>query len=448
MKKNEAVIDLGTQSVSRLFRELFIPTVFGMLSISAVTTIDGIFVGHGVGSNGIAAVNICIPLLQVITGIGLMIGMGCSVVSSIHLSKGKTLVARASVTQAMLAVTVFGVATLLLIMLFPRQAAVFLGSSDDLMPLVLDYLLWFAPSLIFELLMAVGQFALRLDGAPRLAMWCNVAAAVSNAFLDWLFIFPLGMGVKGAAIATTIACLISAAMALVYIFGYAKVLRPCPLRINGKGVSFFFVNMARQCRVGSSALLGEATMAMLMFMGNHVFMHYLGDDGVGAFGISCYYLPFVFMIGNSIAQSAQPIISYNYGAGHHSRVRSALKISLLTSVGCGLLSTLAFIFVPHLLVSLFVNSADPAAQIAIDGFPYYGSAFVFFVVNLCVIGYYQSVERLRPAVVFALLRGFLLLVPSFILLPRLLGTHGIWLALLASELTTSVLIAIYFIRKR
>ena len=101
----EKVIDFGNEKVSVLFKKLFFPTVLGMLSMSAVTTIDGIFVGHGVGSDGIAAVNICVPLLMVLMGVGLMIGAGCSVIASIHLSKGKNSLARASITQAMLFVT-------------------------------------------------------------------------------------------------------------------------------------------------------------------------------------------------------------------------------------------------------------------------------------------------------------------------------------------------------
>lgn len=439
-------LDFGTDSVSSLFREIFIPTVLGMLSMSAVTTIDGIFVGHGVGSDGIAAVNICIPLLQVFTGVGLMVGMGCSVVTSIRLSQSKQLVARACITQALLAVTLFGLLMTAFIFLFPRPISLFLGSSLDLQPLVLDYLLWFAPSLIFELHMAVAQFALRLDGAPRLGMWCNVVAAASNAVLDWLFIFPLGMGVKGAAIATSIACFLSAAIALAYLFGFARTLRLHRLRLSRRALSFFSRDLLHQSKVGSSAMLGEATMAMLMFMGNHVFMHYLGDDGVGAFGISCYYLPFVFMVGNSIAQSAQPIISYNFGQHSPARMHTALRLSVFTALTCGLVATAAFVAFPRLLVTLFVSPSTPAAAIAIKGLPYYSVSFVFFIVNLSLIGYLQSVERVRAATWFALLRGFIFLIPSFVFLPHILGTQGIWLALAVSESLTSLCLFVYHYR--
>lgn len=434
-------IDFGKESVGVLFRRIFFPTVLGMLSLSAVTVIDGIFVGHGVGSDGIAAVNICIPLLMILTGVGLMVGMGSSVIASIHLSRGKIAAARASVTQAMMTVTLLGTAVLAFILLFPTQVSLLLGASEHLLPMVRAYLLWFAPSLLCELWLAVAQFALRLDGAPRLAMCCNVICAAVNAVLDWLFIFPLGWGVMGAAFASSLACMIGATMAVTYLLGYAQRLRLNPPRLTRNGFTYFRDDIAQQCKVGMSALLGEGTMAVLMFMGNHVFIRYLGDDGVGAFGISCYYLPFVFMIGNSIAQSAQPIISYNFGLGDRGRVIEALRISLLTALACGAISTVAFMFFPRQLVGLFLSSAaSDTARIAIAGFPYYGLGFICFIENLVVIGYYQSLKRVRPSTVFALLRGLLFLVPSFLLLPRLAGVRGIWLAMPISEAATFICI--------
>lgn len=443
MKKNEA-IDFERTDVPTLFKRIFFPTLLGMLGVSAVTTIDGIFVGHGVGSDGIAAVNLCIPLLMALTGVGLMVGAGSSVISSIYLSKGKGRMARASITQALLLVTVVTAAFGAVILFCPEWVALLLGTSEHLQPMVIDYLLWFMPSLVFELWIAVAMFALRLDGAPRLAMWCSLVAAVVNVVFDWLFIFPLGMGVMGAALATSLSCLAGAAMSMGYLLLHARHLRLHTLRLNLRGAVFFFRNIGVQCKIGSSALLGEMTMAVLMFTGNHVFMRYWGDDGVGAFGVSCYYLPFVFMIGNAIAQSAQPIISFNFGAGNRGRILEALRVSLVAAVACGAVSTAAFAFIPKLLVGLFLNPGDAAARIAVDGFPYYGMAFIFFILNLSVIGYFQSIERIKPAAVFALLRGFIFLVPSFLFLPVLFGSHGVWMALPASEMLTSVCIFVYY----
>lgn len=447
--KSTETLDFGRTKVTTLFRKLFVPTMLGMVSVSAVTAIDGIFVGHGIGSDGIAAINLCIPLLMVLTGVGLMVGMGSSVMSSIYLSRGNIRMARAGITQALLMVTLVSVSVVAFIQFFPVQSARLLGSSEHLLPSVTDYLIWFSPSIILQLWITVAMFALRLDGSPKLAMWSSFIAAGTNVVFDWLFIFPLGWGVMGAALATTLSCVFGAAVAVIYLFCYAGNMRLHRLRGGVRGLQFFLRNIFLQCKIGSSALLGEATMAVLMFVGNQVFMHYWGDDGVGAFGVSCYYMPFVFMIGNAIAQSAQPIISYNFGMGCRERVHKALRVSLKTAIVYGLFSTAAFAVLPELLVGLFLPLDIPAARIAIAGFPYYGIAFVFFIFNLSSIGYFQSVERIKSATVFALLRGFVFLIPSFVWLPSVLGPTGIWLALPASEVLTTVSIGVtYWVARR
>ena len=441
-------MNLETLKISTLFGRLFIPTLLGMLSMSAVTVADGIFVGQGVGSDGIAAVNICIPMLMLFTGVGLMAGVGSSVVASIHLSKGKEKAARLNVTQALLFVTIATLVPSVLILIFPRQTAYLLGSSDHLLPMVTDYLLWFVPSLVFQMWIAVSLFVIRLDGAPELAMWCSVISALVNVVLDWLFIFPLGWGVMGAAFATAISITVGGLIAISYLLFFARHLRLYPVKRSRKSLRLSLRNIGYQCRIGFSSLLGEATLAMLMFTGNQVFMHYLGDDGVGAFGIACYYAPFVFMVGNAIAQSAQPIISYNFGMGNVGRVVLAGKISLVTAVVCGLIVMCVFIFYPHVLVGFFLNSDNAAARIAMEGFPYFAMGFICFIVNLASIGYYQSLERVKPATLFALLRGFVFLVLSFIFLPEWMGIVGIWLSMPLSEaLTTVIIIGYYLFRK-
>lgn len=441
-------IDLSTLNVFVLFRRYFIPTLLGMLSMSAVTAIDGIFIGHGVGSDGIAAVNICIPLLMLFTGVGLMIGAGCSVVASIQLSRGKNRVARLNVTQALAFVTIVALVPSVLMMLFPEDTARLLGSSEHLLPLVTDYLLWFVPSWVFQVWITVSLFVIRLDGSPKLAMLCSLITAVINVFLDWLFIFPFGWGIMGAAFATSISLVAGGLVAMVYLFFYAHHLRLCPLKWSVKSLRLSLRNLGYQCRVGSSALLGEATLAVLMFIGNQVFMSYLGDDGVGAFGIACYYIPFVFMVGNAIAQSVQPIISYNFGLRYMHRIAEAVRIALLTAVVCGIVVTTIFAIYPDLLVGLFISLDNEAARIATNGFPYFSVGFVFFIINLVTVGYFQSVERIRPATAFALLRGFVFLIPCFIVLPRLWHVRGIWLALPLSEILTTMTAFLWMLRLR
>lgn len=207
-------------------------------------------------------------------------------------------------------------------------------------------------------------------------------------------------------------------------------------------------NIGYQCRIGSSTLLGEVTLAIFVFIGNIVFLRYLGDAGVGAFGIACYHAPFFFMMGNAIAQSAQPIISYNFGISRWKEIREARRLLLSTSAGIGIVVTLLFVCVPETLVALFIDPTDEAGRIAIEGFPYFATGIVFFILNVAMVGYFQSVEQVKRATVYVLLRGFVLLLPCFFLLPQHFGTKGIWLAMPLAEFMTTLVIVLPHLYKQ
>ncbi len=441
-------INFESEKVSDLFRRLLIPTLLGTISLSAVTAIDGIFVGHGVGATGVAAVNIVVPVYQIMSGIGLMIGIGCSVVASIHVARRNERVARLNITQAIVFTSLFAALLCALMLLFSTATAKILGASDTLIPQVQAYMKWIMPSFLFQMCSMIGLFVIRLDGSPRYAMWCNIIPAVLNIILDWLFIFPLGMGVKGAAIATSVSIIAGGLMAMLYLLFYAKSLYLVPLKISRKSIKLAFRNIGYQSKVGSSTLLGELTLAVFVFIGNIVFMKYLGDDGVGAFGIVCYYTPFFFMIGNAIAQSAQPIISYNYGAGRWNEIRETRRLLLMTSFVIGAIVASLFVVIPDKLVALFVAPHSKAGEIAIQGFPYYAVGVVFFILNVAIIGYYQSVEKIKRATLFVFLRGFLFLIPAFILLPQMSGVNGIWLSMPIAEIATFIVIGGLFVSAR
>ena len=436
------------EKVSALFQKIFIPTLLGMISLCAITAVDGMFVGHSVGSDGIAAVNLTAPLFMIFTGIGLMSGIGSSVIASVALAKGKIKAARLNVSQSLLFVSLFAFLLTALMFVFPTKTAYLLGASDYLLDYTKTYLLWILPSFIFLMWTSLGLFIIRLDGAPKLAMWITIIDSAANTFLDWLFMFPFGWGLMGAAFASTLATVIGGVLTFCYLRYKAKTLRLYPIKIDLRGFPLFAKGILKQCRIGSSAMLGEATMAVLMFVGNHVFMQYLGDNGVGAFGVCCYYTPFVFMVGNAIAQSAQPIISYNFGLMNMERVKAALKIALDTALCFGLAVTAVFNLFPEFMVGLFLQNDNPAALLAVSGFPYIATGFTFFILNLTIIGYFQSLERIKPAAFFALLRGFVFLIPSFLLLPKFLEVEGIWLAMPLSEGLTLLSIALFYVYGR
>lgn len=439
---NRDTLDFKDGKVSSIFRKLLIPTMFGALSICAVTAIDGIFIGHGVGADGIAAINIFVPIFQIMAGFGLMVGMGCSVASSIHLSQNNIKAAKLNVTQAIIIASAIVAIFATALILFPEFFGKLLGSSPTLLPQVMDYIVWLMPSFVFQMWSMIGLFIIRLDGSPKYAMWCNIIPASLNVLLDWVFIFPLGMGVKGAAIATGISIIFGGIMAIYYLLFRYKTVGMTKLKWSRTSLKLSLRNFAYHCKIGSSTLLGELTLAVLIFVGNLIFMHYLGDAGVGAFGIACYYMPFFFMVGNAIAQSAQPIISYNYGIERWKEIKEARALLLKYSVVSGILVSALFFFFPKELVILFVDSHSQAGEIAINGFPYLASGILFFILNVAIIGYYQSIEEIKRATWFVLLRGFIVLIPSFILLPIFFGEIGMWLAMPVAELITLGVVAV------
>lgn len=305
---------------------------------------------------------------------------------------------------------------------------------------------WVIPSLPFGMLMSVGLFVIRLDGAPVYAMVCNALPALVNVVLDYIFVFPMHMGIEGASLATGIAQLSGGVMIALYLWGCSRTIRLYRLRLTVKSLRLTLRNIGYQMRLGAPSMIGELAIACMMLTGNFVFISYLGEEGVAAFSVVCYCFPLVFMIGNAIAQSAQPIISYNHGAGLRQRVSQTFRLSLTAAFVCGVLVMLGGMAGRSPVVSLFLPPTAAAAAIARAGLPWFSVAFLFFSLNIVLIGYYQSLERFREATFFMLLRGLLFVVPAFVLLPRLLGTTGLWLAVPLSEALTWIVIMLRYAR--
>lgn len=438
-------IDFSSMEISTLFRKLLIPTVLGMVFSAIFVITDGIFVGKGIGSDALAAVNITAPLFMITAGIGLMFGVGSSVVASIHLSQGKRRVASINITQALVFSTLLILIMSALCFYYIEPLAKLLGSSDRLLPLAVEYMAWYLPFLVFYEILNIGMFCIRLDGSPTYAMMCNAVAAILNIILDYIFIFEFGWGMMGAAFATSLGTVVGGLMTLIYLLKFSRSLHLCRIKLSIKSMMLTLRNVGYMIKLGSSAFISEASIACMMFLGNYVFIHYLGEDGVAAFSIACYFFPIIFMVYNAIAQSAQPIISYNFGAGQPDRVRKALHLAIRTALICGISFFIITVLCRQNIVSLFIDRNYAAFDIAVNGIPYFDIGFIFFAFNMIGIGYYQSVERGQRAMIITLLRGVVFMLIGFLVLPKILGVPGIWLAVPFAELLTMLyIIGIYF----
>lgn len=441
-------IDFGRMHIPSLFCKLFFPTLTGMIFNALLNVVDGMFVGRGVGSDGLAAINIVAPLFMVTTGIGLMFGIGASVVASIHLSQGNVKAANINVTQA------FGVSLLLLsaivvcMEIFHTPVIRLMGGSDVLLPYARDYVLWLLPGLPFLLLESIGLMLIRLDGSPRYAMMCNVIPAIMNIILDYLFVFPLGWGIGGAALATTLGCTIGGGMVIWYFLRRSQTVRLYRLKFSQTSLRLTVRNVGYMTKLGASAFLTEIAMSAMILTGNYAFIRLSGEEGVAAFSIACYLFPLVFMINNAVAQAAQPIISFNYGSGNHARVRKALHTSIAAGCVCGILASTSLIILTKPIVSLFLPAEYPAHGLAVEGIPVFASCALFFALNIVFIGYYQSTEQATRATIYTLLRGIILLVPAFLILPLRWGVPGAWAAIPCAEALTLIIIGADFWQQR
>lgn len=265
-------IDFGSMDIPKLFRKLLIPTVLGMIFSAIFIITDGIFVGKGIGSDALAAVNITAPLFLINTGVALMFGIGASVVASIHLSQGKVKVARINITQAVVVSSLLLIAYAAVILCNVEKIALLLGSSPRLLPLAVEYMHWFVPFLVFSALLSSGMFFVRLDGSPNYAMVCNIIPALLNIGLDYLFIFVLKWGMFGAALATSLGYIVGALMILIYLMQPHRVLHLCKVKLSSKSLRLTLRNTGYMCKLGLSSFLCEAAIATMMFTGNYVFI--------------------------------------------------------------------------------------------------------------------------------------------------------------------------------
>lgn len=440
MKDNKNALDYGKTNVPRLFASLFFPTLMGLVFSALLNLADGIFVGKGVGSNALAAVNVAAPIYLVSTGIALLFATGVSIVAAVNLSQGKKKAASIQATQAFIVSSLILAIFSLVIFFFPSQLSYLFGGTKLLEPLAVTYLKGVAPIPFFTALLLVGMFVVRLDGSPKYAMMCEVLSSLLNIFLDWLFIFPMHMGIFGAAFATSL----SMAVGTMGIWGYMTFLshdihwyKP---KISATSLRLTIHNTCYMAKLGLSTFIGETALVCMLIAGNFSFGRYLHEDGVAAFSVAAYLFPIVLMFGNAIAQSSLPIVSYNYGQKNMERIGKTFRLTVVLSLVLGLAITAFCAWRSDFLMSLFLNTDTTAYRIGCEGFPYFTSGFLFFTLNIVLIGFYQSIEQARYATLWMLLRSVIFVIPCFFLMPMLIGEKGLWLAVPLSELITFMII--------
>lgn len=412
--------------------------VLGMLGLSCYILADTFFVARGMGVNGLTSLNLAIPIYSFIHGLGLMIGMGGSTRYSISKSNHRKNSSSIIFTQALKFTIVLSLILLAIGLFFSSNLATLLGSSDTTHTMTTTYLktiLIFAPMFMLNNLFICF---VRNDNNPKLSMYAMLIGSFSNVILDYIFIFPLNMGMFGAALATAIAPIIS--------------LMILSLHFLKKKNSFIYVRSKFKmesikdiCVLGVSALITEVSSGVVMIIFNGIILSLLGNIGVAAYGILANIALVITAIFTGISQGIQPIISENYGSSNKNNVRKIYSYGIITALICALIIYIIIFIFSNPIVSIFNGEHNLALEeIAINGMHIYFTAFIFTGVNIVTSIYFSSIDKPKHSFIISILRGFILIIPITLLLASLLGINGVWMSLPITEFIVSVIILFMF----
>ena len=416
----------------------YLAAAFGSALITSIYgVVDAAMVGQYQGPTGTAALAVVAPVWNIIYSLGLLTGIGGSVLLSTLRGQAPGTEKRSNeyFTAAVLATAVLALLSWAALILFDRQLLTLFGAEETLLPLAQAYLLpvkFVVPSFLFTQLMSAF---LRNDGDPALATKAVLFGGVFNVFGDYFFVFTLDMGIMGAGIATAMGSVFSLIIMLTHFFRKKNTLRlvkptelPAKLKaIGATGFSTFFIDVA---------------MGILTMIFNRQILRYLGTDALSVYGIIINISTFVQCCAYSIGQASQPILSVNYGAGEKKRIGEVLKYALGTAAVFGVIWTLAAELVPNGFVRIFMTPTDSILRIAPAIIRSYGISFLLLPFNIFSTYYFQAMMKPATAFVVSVGRGAVLSGILIYLLPVAAGADSIWFAMPITELVVAVYVAV------
>ena len=432
---------LGKEKVGRLLVKLSVPAMIGMLVQAMYNFVDTIFVGRAVGSLGIAAISISFPMQIFIMAFAQLLGIGGASLVSRALGARNHDRANRTVGNVLLGSIVFGLLMALLGTLFLDPLLRLLGASDTILPYARDYLgVIVLGAVFFSFGMAMNNL-IRAEGRARVAMLTMLISGGLNIALDPLFIIVLGLGVRGAAIATVI----SQATTSIYVFWYFMSGRSA-LSVKKNDLIPDFRILKETFFVGSSAFARQISGSMLAIIINNSLVFYGGDISVAVYGV-INRLMMVFMLPMfGINQGFMPILGYNYGAKNYGRARSSVNLALLSATALAVVAFVTLFFFPQEMVSIFTNEeplileASAVMRIIVFVAPLIG-------VQVIAAGMFQALGKAMNALLLSLLRQIILLIPLVLILPLSLGLMGIWIAFPIADGTAFAISLIFYIRQ-
>ncbi len=425
---NEAIEKQSLNGMRQLLSYI-IPGIAGLLFNSLYIVVDGLFVARILGREALAAVTVGVPVVEILLSLSMLISVGAGAMISSRYGRGEYKEARGIFNISFKLLAVVSLAILITSLLLIRPLAKMLGATPDILDLVVQYLTYFflfSPAFMFSYALCTW---LRNDSQPKLAMLAQIAGALLNIFLDWLFMGPLKMGISGAAIAT----------GLGPVFGILIML---PHFLSKKGNLYFEKVKAGFKTISEIILKGLPSFTMEFALGittlwvNIAIGIHMGALGFAAFGIVGYIALIILSIFLGMAEGSQPLISFFYGAHKKERMESILKMSLFIASAIGILAYLLLFLFPEVPVSVFAGEDLELVKAASRATIYYFPALFVSGMNILFASYMQSIGSWKESIIISLLRCFILLTPLLYIIPAFYGDKGIWIAVPMAEVLT------------
>lgn len=415
----------------------YLVAAFGSALISSIYgVVDMAMVGQYQGADGTAALAVVSPVWNIIYSLGLLMGIGGSVVFSNLRGKSEENHKKSNeyFTAALIGVVALAVITWVIVILFDRELLLLFGAEETLLPLARRYIFpvkFVVPSFLFTQLMAAF---LRNDGNPALATRAVLFGGFFNVFGDYFFVFVMDMGITGAGLATGMGSVFSLLIMLTHFRSKKNTLK------LKKPENLFFM-LKTISITGFSTFFIDVAMGILTMLFNRQILKYLGTEALSVYGIIINISTFVQCCAYSIGQASQPIISTNLGAGKGERISQILKYALGTAAVFGLIWTALAEFAPTLFVNIFMTPTENILAIAPNIIRSYGISFILLPLNIFSTYYFQALMKPATSFVVSVSRGALVSGIFIYLLPAIAGADAIWFSMPLTEL----IVAIYVI---
>lgn len=440
--------ELETRDVGQLLWVYALPAVISQIIASIYNIVDRIFIGRGVGALAIAGLAITFPLMNIIHAFGSLIGVGSAARMSIVLGRKDREWAENILGNSLIFTFILSGFVVLFCYLFMDHILMLFGATPETVAYAREYMVYILPGMFLITVTYNLTGLIRASGYPTKSMLILAGGAVLNIILDPIFIFALGMGIKGAAIASTISIFCMAVVSVLHFVQPSSFIRFKSHCWKLRGYIFKNITL-----IGMSPFLMNLAAAGVVGILNHQLLSYGGDFAVGAYGICNTYGNFLVLMIIGVCQGMQPIAGYNYGAGHGHRLKHVYGLTMWVCVAIGLLGSVISCAIPRVLMRVFttdphlIEIGKTALRYSMVMFPLIG----FTIVNS---NFFQSIDKPWVAITTSLSRQVIFLVPMSILIPLIFvktgldGLHGVWLSLTISDVLGAVLAAILLFTQR